>query len=779
MYKTVVLNGDANITKQVDGETTLTQQTDGNVNLDLEINGNTDLDVQLDGNLELTTMLNGEAGVFFQTGGGGGDAIWGSITGDISDQTDLQDELAGKLDFIDVGDIDLDGYDYDFWEYLNANPYVETGYFKFHDIADDFYYFLRVERVGNDVFQEFWYTEETSIYHNIRAGKYYDDEWEYYDPDQWVSQSTLMANYYTKAQTNNLLSGKVDTATLGNYYTDAQVDDILENNYYTIDQVDDLLENFAPNNMILTTWANLVALRDAGNLQAGAYYRITDYNFITSKVGIQSGNHQFDIVVLAISESMLSETAYAVRNATESAREHYFEREVTSGGIEWLYTVFVDDYAENYGDEPIDHADDLHGSDVFCDYDYDINPMTDEEVPVLYKTDANEYDFDDPDYEDEFFYSGTYDFDGDEYDMWAKYENGVFMQQYALTPVVVVDNELTVSPIPETKTVPVNMNAWELKYCLDNDKELFGWADTNGKGVIYYMKDEFGNEAPYDFKNVMFQRRYISAVNYTYLNNFRGQYYGEQTYNYITTTSTSQYWYTYSNADRTDGSLFGDSSNNIMESWIVDGKKQLNDIVTTSASSNNKFLNGCNTMTMQGSGNTFTGCSNVLVNCGSSTLEAVRNSTMTGISSCTFNGGNNIRGGGRGTSIFSSCWDVDLGNNLTSSNFGGGCNGITVGNYCQRITLGAGCSNITFGQFCMNTSIGIACSNITFSNYYRYITIEDDCFNVSLNTTGGNSTNYVQYVKVCKAVKNVTLTPTRKLSYEQNYYKTGRTETAV
>ena len=124
--------------------------------------------------------------------------------------------------------------------------------------------------------------------------------------------------------------------------------------------------------MISTTWANLVSLRDNGRLTGGAYYRITDYNFITSKLGVQSGGHQFDIVVLAISESMVSETAYAVRHAGD----HYFEREVTSGGIEWLYTLFVDDYAENYGDEPIDHADDLHGTDVFCDYDYDENPLT-------------------------------------------------------------------------------------------------------------------------------------------------------------------------------------------------------------------------------------------------------------------------------------------------------------------------------------------------------------------------------------------------------------------
>ena len=589
-----------------------------------------------------------------------------------------------------------------------------------------------------------------------------------------VDAETLNDNYYDIDAVDDLLAGKVDTDTLGNYYTDTQVDDILENNYYTSDQVDELLDNFTPSNMIPILWADLVQLRDDGELVPGAYYRITDYEFITSKMGIQSGGHQFDIVVLAISEAMLSETAYAVRHAGD----HYFEREVTTGGIEWLYTLYVDDYAENYGDEPIDHADDLHGGDVFCAYDYGENPLTGDWVPVLYKTDANEYDFDDPDYDDEFFYSGTYEIDGEEFDMWAKFEGGVFMQQYALTPVVVIDDELTVSPVPETKTVPVNLNAWELKYCLDNDKELFNWADTHGKGVIYNMRDEFGNEAPFDFKNVMFQRRLITAADYSYLSPFVGKYYGETSYSYITTSSASKYWYAFSNEDGTDGSLFGDSSYNVMEPWIVDGVKQLNDIVAINPS-NNKFLDGCNTMTIWGSRNTFTGGSNLLIGCGGSTFDGVRNSTISGASSCVFNGGNSIRGNGCGTSTFNSCWDIDMGNNLSGAEFGGGCNSITVGNYCNRLKLGPGCSNITFGQYCVSITVGTACSGITFSNYWRYITIEDNCTNVTLNTSGGNTANYAQNVKVCKGVSSITKQPTRKLAYETIYYKTGRDEQAV
>ncbi len=58
------------------------------------------------------------------------------------------------------------------------------------------------------------------------------------------------------------------------------------------------------------------------------------------------------------------------------------------------------------------------------------------------------------------------------------------------------------------------LETWELKYCLDNDSTRFAWADTtNGKGVIYYMKDEWNNECSYDFKNIMFRRWAIESYN--------------------------------------------------------------------------------------------------------------------------------------------------------------------------------------------------------------------------------------------------------------------------
>lgn len=53
---------------------------------------------------------------------------------------------------------------------------------------------------------------------------------------------------------------------------------------------------------------------------------------------------------------------------------------------------------------------------------------------------------------------------------------------------------------------PCAIESWKIWYCLDNDTERFHWADPDGKGVIYRMIDEFGNDCPYDFKNIMFKR---------------------------------------------------------------------------------------------------------------------------------------------------------------------------------------------------------------------------------------------------------------------------------
>lgn len=65
--------------------------------------------------------------------------------------------------------------------------------------------------------------------------------------------------------------------------------------------------------LIPITWAELVALRDAGGLVVGGLYRLTDYVPVkTSNVNMNVVNNPFDIVITAIAPNILSEECRAM-----------------------------------------------------------------------------------------------------------------------------------------------------------------------------------------------------------------------------------------------------------------------------------------------------------------------------------------------------------------------------------------------------------------------------------------------------------------------------------
>lgn len=76
-----------------------------------------------------------------------------------------------------------------------------------------------------------------------------------------------------------------------------------------------------------------------------------------------------------------------------------------------------------------------------------------------------------------------------------------------------------------------DLSAWKLKYTVDNDLMRYGWATlglgiSSGRGVIYYMRDEYGNEAPYDFKNIMFKRWKVTSSDGDTTAPYDGRYVG-------------------------------------------------------------------------------------------------------------------------------------------------------------------------------------------------------------------------------------------------------------
>lgn len=378
---------------------------------------------------------------------------------------------------------------------------------------------------------------------------------------------------------------------------------------------------------VAITYADLKALRQAGNLVPGTWYRITDYVCTTTQDNTQSAEHAFDVIVRADDASHLNENAFAAHH------------------------------------------------------------------------------------------------EGDEYFANCKLE------------------------------------AWELKYCLDNDTNRFAWADDeNGTGVIFYMKDEWNNECPYDFKNIMFQRWAIEVCEscpslvVDSEDNTGGYYYGAKMLNGDNVLANATYgedsdwfytfalkdlasdeWYDYTvvahlGLKNDEGGEVACYDNHIVEGTdeYSSGKgemaKMLNNIVffncygdlsDTSYSddysycNNNRFLGNCQS-------NTFGN------NCGSNTFGNYFQ--------------NNTFGNGCGSNSFGNeCSYNSFGNNCGGNTFGNDCRQNSFGNDCVRNTFGNGFQNNSFGNYCVQNTFGNYCSWNSFGNYCQNNTFGNSC---TYNTFG-------------------------------------------
>ena len=281
-----------------------------------------------------------------------------------------------------------------------------------------------------------------------------------------------------------------------------------------------------------------------------------------------------------------------------------------------------------------------------------------------------------------------------------------------------------------------DLSAWELKYCLDNDTDKFKWATESGKGVIYYMKDEWNNECPYDFKNIQFARWELSnPVGYrndydfdnweenwveestpcdslkTGFNGLNGSnkefYYGynefDDFYKYRVVYEISEsptYCYTFGNS--TDYSVNGSNYGNVIKEY-KNGNTipiRLNNIVFLSSSCySNTFGNSCYS-------NTF---------------------------------GN-------------SCYSNTFGDDCDSNTFGNYCRSNTFGNYCYSNTFGNYCRSNTFGNYCYSNTFGDSCDFNTFGNFYYSNTLGNSChsntfgngiYNYNINNVTSNNTYFV------------------------------------
>ena len=118
-----------------------------------------------------------------------------------------------------------------------------------------------------------------------------------YNGTQWIEEFTLNNSSFTANQWAAINSGITDT---------------------WINDTNKKLENITSTTIIEITWSDLKAKRDAGELTLGQLYRITDYQCTTTQSGTKSAGHQFDIIVLALTNNTLSEQAWAALHSGDT-----------------------------------------------------------------------------------------------------------------------------------------------------------------------------------------------------------------------------------------------------------------------------------------------------------------------------------------------------------------------------------------------------------------------------------------------------------------------------
>ena len=295
------------------------------------------------------------------------------------------------------------------------------------------------------------------------------------------------------------------------------------------------------------------------------------------------------------------------------------------------------------------------------------------------------------------------------------------------------------------------LEAWQLKYSIDNDTNRFAWADdTNGTGVIFYMKDEWNNECPYDFKNIMFKRWAVSQVTDSKLpqdalealneifvfdgdeTKFQARFgYKDSDYQYGSTTHVvdaedSGWYYTFS----------------IIMNDTDSGEFDLDNIEDGSIKGNN-FYND------EGGGGFYGNTMKPRYNNMASDEEGIDGAQV--LNNIVFNG--YYENSEENPYIYAcflnelggNCYDNTFGNNCGQNSFGNNCYYNTFGNYCYQNTFGNGFQNNSFGNGCYSNSFGNNCFRNSFGNYCQSNSFGNDCYNNSF----GNSCQYNSFGNSC------------------------------
>ena len=269
-----------------------------------------------------------------------------------------------------------------------------------------------------------------------------------------------------------------------------------------------------------------------------------------------------------------------------------------------------------------------------------------------------------------------------------------------------------------------NLNAWKIWYCLNNDVGRFSWADDSsaGRGVIYRMIDELGNDCPYDFKNIQFNGSWG---------------YWAYTFNWIYDDSDNRCddlsVYNHENDEGGYSYAYSNVIGPCHEASSIDYgiTLQLNGCVFLNKESfDSSLFYGCHN-------NTFgTDCyNNIFKDC------CYRNTFGNNCWNNTFGTGccNNTFG--------DECWVNTFDNDCSNNTFGTGCQNNVFGMNCYCNSFGNGCLSITFGENCGSNSFGNGCYFIKFGSDCTHNSFGNNCFNILFKASSSSTSTIYNFYR--------------------------------
>ena len=424
------------------------------------------------------------------------------------------------------------------------------------------------------------------------------------------------------------------------------------------DAVNDLQEQIeAAKNCINVTYSEIVALRDTDKLIPGQFYRITDY-VTTVSVGItnaRSAGHQFDILVRADSGNTLNEQAWAVRHEGDT----YF-KDARLEAWEMKYRLDNVDFSQR------------KGTVARTRFGLTITSL------------------------------GTVDINGTAYVQWNRpstSNSDGYTRIISLTKEVGAELDLY-----NHVTGEINVNY------PDTITSIVADITEDGKGTITWMKDEHGNECPYDFKNIQY-KRYMTTDSVSGRTGLDGKYMIAAISScpqYLSMEDVEDFIWAYTFSSNSAGGEQTDYS--------LTAQRQVHDNVMKSYSGGlpNNVMFGENTHS-----NSFG-------------FDCYNNSLC---NNCYSNSWGYYC---HSNSLSSSCHNNCFGDNYQYNSLGNNCYSNSWGYHCNKNSLHDWCYQNSWGDDCNNNSWTSYCSNNVVFNGVEYTQI---------------ITQYVKNVQVLTGVK--------------------------